>query len=124
MKKNILIVEDNPFMQSVAKKMVEKLGYKTAIASTGAEALQMTTQEHYEVILLDCQIPIINGYEVAIEVRNREKKGIKTEKSNIIACTANSLEGDKERCLNSGMNDYMTKPILEDVLKSKLIQWS
>ena len=120
---SILIVEDNPFMQTVAKKMVDKIGYESDLAATGAEALEMTNNKHYHIILLDCQIPIIDGYEVATELRNREKSGVKPKKSSIIACTANSQEGDKERCLKAGMNDYLSKPLTESALQTMIDKW-
>ena len=121
---DILIVEDNPFMQTVAKKMLDKLGYESDIASTGAEALMMTTTKHYPLILLDCQIPVIDGYEVAMEIRNRETSGTKEKTSAIIACTANSMDGDKERCLKAGMNDYLNKPLAENTLQGVIQKWA
>lgn len=120
---NILIVEDNPFMQATTKKILENLGYQPDIAATGAEALVMTNSKNYPIILLDCEIPVISGYEVATELRKREASGIKRERSNIIACTANALEGDREKCIDSGMDDYVKKPATQETLKEAIDKW-
>lgn len=119
----ILIVEDNPFMQTVAKKIIEKFGYNSHISATGAEAIEMATTEKYDAILLDCQLPIISGYEVAREIRSREARKNNGERVVIIACTANMMEGDREECLKAGMDDHTTKPIDEIKLKSILKKW-
>lgn len=117
---NVLIVEDNPIMQTIAEKMFEKLGHTSDVAATGAESLAMSNAQHYPVILLDCQIPIIDGYEVATELRKREGSGKKPKRSHIIACTANCMNGDEEKCLNAGMDDYIQKPLTQEALRSAL----
>lgn len=114
-----LLVEDNPFMQTVNKKLLEELGHEVEVAATGAEAIDMMSNNKYKFVLLDCQLPIISGYEVAREVRSREKsQGAK--KHIIIACTANQMEGDREECLRAGMDEHLIKPIQEDKLKDVL----
>lgn len=121
--KRILIVEDSPFMQAVIKKILDKLKHKTDIISSGTEAINVIAEGAYDLVLLDCQLPILSGYEVAAEIRDREKKGHIKRRNIIIACTANSMEGDRQRCLDAGMDDHIVKPINEMVINSVLHKW-
>ncbi|PIR32496.1 MAG: hypothetical protein COV36_04155 [Alphaproteobacteria bacterium CG11_big_fil_rev_8_21_14_0_20_44_7] len=121
-KKLILIVEDNPFMQSVITQYLKKMGHVSHIASTGAEALEMHSRNEYSLIFLDCQIPILSGYEVAREIRKREDDRNQT-KTPIIACTANTMDGDRERCLEAGMSDHITKPVDDSKMQRILMKW-
>lgn len=121
--KHILVVEDSPFMQVVIKKILTKLKHKTDIISSGAEAIDGIAEGNYDLILLDCQLPILSGYEIAAEIRDREKKGIIKHKNIIIACTANNMEGDRQRCLDAGMDDHIVKPVTESVVSTILHKW-
>ncbi len=115
----ILIAEDNTTNQVVAFGMLRKLGYDdVSVANDGAEALQMALQERYDVILMDCQMPEMDGYE---STRRLREAGCD---SAIIAMTANAIKGDRERCLEVGMNDYLTKPIDLKVLRTMLTRWA
>jgi PAS domain S-box-containing protein len=115
----VLIAEDNTTNQVVAFGMLRKLGYDdVSVANDGAEALQMAQQEHYDVILMDCQMPEMDGYEATQRLREAGCD------SAIIAMTANAIKGDRERCLEVGMNDYLTKPIDLKVLRTMLARWA
>lgn len=105
--KRILIVEDNPVNSLIARRMVEKLGHYAQIASHGGEALFTMNENLFDIILMDCQIPVMDGFEATKRIREKmEWKDVK-----IIAMTANAMSGDKEICLHAGMDDYITKPL-------------
>ena len=121
--KKILVVEDSPFMQAIIKKILTKLKHNVDIVSSGTEAINVIAEGNYDLILLDCQLPILSGYEVAAEIRDREKKKYIKYRNIIIACTANSMEGDRQRCIDSGMDDHIVKPVTESVINSILHKW-
>ena len=108
-KLKILIAEDNIINQKVALKSMQKLGYECDLAVDGDEALTLWQKNKYDVILMDCQMPIMDGYEATQAIRKMEKET--TKQTIIIAMTAYAMEGDKEQCLASGMNYYLAKPI-------------
>lgn len=113
----VLIAEDNPINQRVAVIILSKLGYHTDVADEGAEALQMLQKQPYDLILMDCQMPVMDGFEATKAIR-----ALPSEVSQIpiIAVTANALPGQREKCLATGMNDYLSKPIQTDLLASTL----
>lgn len=115
---NILLAEDNLINQKVTIQMLRKLGYKADVAANGFEALQALERQPYDIILMDVQMPEMDGLEAARRIRERWHNGPK-----IIAITAYALEGDMDRCLDAGMDDYISKPIQLDELRSKLIKW-
>jgi signal transduction histidine kinase/CheY-like chemotaxis protein len=114
----ILLAEDNPVNQKVAMQMLRKIGYEADVAANGLEVLQALERQPYDIILMDVQMPEMDGLEAAKNIRERWHNGPK-----IIAITAYALEGDRDRCLNVGMDDYISKPIQLDELQSKLIKW-
>jgi len=119
----VLVVEDNDTNQQVAALTLEDLGYEVDIASDGLEALEALSSRRYAAILMDVQMPRMDGYEATAEIRRREadrKNGCCTP---IIAMTANALEGDREKALKGGMDDYVPKPIDPDVLSEVLKSW-
>lgn len=120
--KLFLLVEDNYINQQIANMLFKKIGYQAEIASNGAEALQMVTKKSYDLIFMDCDLPQIDGFEATVEIRNRENIS-NTKKSKIIALTANSMQGDKEKCLESGMDDYLCKPLKEEELIAMVKKW-
>ncbi|WP_257288173.1 ATP-binding protein [Endozoicomonas sp. SESOKO2] len=119
----ILLVEDNMVNQKVAVSMLKKIGLtQPDIAADGKEALKMSQHQEYDLILMDCQMPEMSGYEATSLIRKREST-LHLPHIPIIAMTANAMEGDREKCLASGMDDYLSKPIKVNTLKEKLDQW-
>lgn len=114
----VLMVEDYFINQEVTKDMLELMGCVVTIAEEGDEALKHFLSQKFDLILMDLQLPGIDGIEVTKLMRNEEKG---KERTPIIALTANALDGDAEKCLASGMDDYMSKPIeilsLEELLR-------
>ncbi len=115
--KRILLVEDNAVNCKVAMHMLAKLQVQVEVAANGVEAVQKATESSYDLILMDCQMPEMDGYEATRVLR---AQGVQTP---IIALTANALEEDREKCLACGMNDYLSKPIQADTLRRTLAQW-
>ncbi|HWQ19283.1 MAG TPA: response regulator [Methanotrichaceae archaeon] len=111
----ILLAEDNVSNQKVTMEMLKKLGYRADIASNGAEALESLERQHYDVILMDVRMPVMNGLEATKAIRKRWPFGPK-----IVAITAYALHGDKEKCLAAGMDDYISKPVKLEELKAVL----
>jgi CheY-like chemotaxis protein len=97
--------------QKLALRQLEKLGYAGRAVGNGAEVLQEVQRVSYDVVLMDCQMPEMDGYEVTRKIREFEKRDPARVPVYIIAVTAHALDGDRERCLSAGMNDYLTKPL-------------
>ncbi len=117
---DILLVEDNKVNQKLALKLLEKLGCSATVAGTGLEALERLSERDFDLILMDCQMPEMDGYEATRRIRERETK---TRRIPIIAITANAMEADLEKCLTSGMDSYLTKPIDFLKLRDALETW-
>ncbi len=115
---HILLAEDNPVNQKVALQMLRKIGYEADVAANGFEVLQALERHPYDVILMDVQMPEMDGLEAAKRIRERWHNRPK-----IIAITAYALEGDMDKCLDAGMDDYISKPIQMDELRGKLVKW-
>jgi CheY-like chemotaxis protein len=113
----VLVAEDNPVNQRIALKMLERLGHDAAVAVNGREALERARVECFDLILMDCQMPEMDGYQAARELRQRGGA------PPIVALTANALEGDKQRCLDAGMDDYLPKPIDLKALAEMVDRW-
>ncbi len=113
----VLLVEDNPVNQRVAQRNLEKLGLGVEIASNGREALEMYQPGRYHAILMDCQMPEMDGYEATRQIRKREGNGPRIP---IVALTANALKGDREQCLAAGMDDHLAKPLEPEKLRACL----
>lgn len=120
---SILVVEDNITNQIVAQGTLEKYGCKVDLADNGVESLTAVEKNLYDLIFMDCQMPVMDGYEATESIRRLEQeKGV--ERVPIIALTAHALKGDRERCLAVGMDDYITKPFDEQQLADILFRWS
>jgi two-component system sensor histidine kinase/response regulator len=117
----VLIVEDNPINQKVALRQVESLGYQADVVANGLEALAALLRGQYSVVLMDCQMPEMDGLEATGAIRRREGGRRHTP---IIAMTANVVNGDREKCLEAGMDDYISKPVQRDILRRTLEKWS
>jgi CheY-like chemotaxis protein len=113
----ILLAEDNAVNQKVAARFLELMGYRCDVASDGREALESLLRQPYDVVLMDVQMPEMNGYEVTGEVRRRFSPDRQPQ---IIALTAHATAQDREECLQSGMDDYLTKPLSAPLLEQKL----
>ena len=120
LKGKVLLAEDNPVNQKVAVLMLEKMGLRVDVASDGREALDAIKQRKYDLVLMDCQMPEMDGYQATIEIRKLENEG---ERIPVIAMTANALEGDREKCLQVGMDDYIPKPVRKDNLEAVIKKW-
>ena len=118
----VLLVEDNPINQMVAKKMLEKIGLQSVLAENGKLALDILKQERFDAVLMDCQMPEMDGFEATRLWREQETL-THSGYLPIIAMTANVMEGDRERCLASGMDDYLGKPVRKAELSSILQRW-
>jgi len=125
-KAKILLVEDNRINQIVASGLLEDLGFIVDIANNGAEAITTLSKapesDPYNLVLMDCQMPVMDGYECSTQIRD----GVALNRNQnipILAMTANAMQGDREKCLEAGMSDYLSKPIDEDALVEKLRFW-
>ena len=107
----ILLVEDNEVNIMISKMYLKKLGFEADIAKSGIDGIRAWNQKHYDLILMDCQMPGMSGYSVTAEIRRLEAENPSIHRTPIIAVTANALEGDRERCLAAGMDDYISKPL-------------
>ncbi|MDP3599296.1 MAG: PAS domain S-box protein, partial [Nitrospirota bacterium] len=120
--RRILLVEDNPVNREVATGMLDLLGYRVDSAKDGRQALERSETVSYDLILMDCQMPVMDGFTATAGIRERERQTQATHIP-IIALTANAMEGDRERCLTIGMDDYLSKPFTQHQLKDLLDRW-
>jgi len=127
----VLVAEDNLINQKLTVRMLEKLGYQSDVVENGQEALAALERGSYVIILMDCQMPVVDGFEATKLIRQRESTAQGTAAVDsalvphipIVALTANAMHGDRERCLAAGMDDYLTKPVRKEELRGALDRW-
>ena len=121
---HLLLAEDNPVNQEVARNMLENIGCRVEVVDNGREAVAAASRTRFDLILMDCQMPRMDGYQATESIRRREEA--ENEPGNrlpIIALTAHAMEGDRERCLAAGMDDYLAKPFTQKQLAEVLERW-
>ncbi len=118
----ILLTEDNKINQKVALKILNKIGYQVDIANNGKEALDALRKTDYDLVLMDCQMPELDGYAASKEIRS-QTSGVKNINVPIIAMTAHAMKGDREKCIDAGMDDYLTKPVKPKNISKMLDKW-
>jgi CheY-like chemotaxis protein len=106
--------------QKLARRLLEKLGFDVELVENGLEAVRAMASGAFDAVLMDCQMPRMDGFEATREIRRREGAGRRTP---IIAVTANAMPGDRERCLDAGMDDYVAKPVKREILAETLERW-
>lgn len=124
-KLRILLAEDNLVNQKVALKQLQSLGYKADVVANGKEVLQLLEKIPYDLILMDCQMPILDGLETTKEIHRWEESSFALRRRPVvIAMTANAMKQDEEMCLNAGMDDYLSKPVFKEKLAATLEHWT
>ncbi|HXE81160.1 MAG TPA: response regulator [Vicinamibacterales bacterium] len=116
---SVLLAEDNPVNQRLAARILEKMGHQVVIAANGAEAVELAERQTFAVILMDVQMPELDGYAATARIRAREAE-LRRPRTPIIGITAHAMKGDREKCLASGMDDYLAKPIKSVELRETL----
>jgi CheY-like chemotaxis protein len=118
----ILVAEDNRVNQKVARRLLEKQGHQVAVVATGREAVEACRATSFDLVLMDIDMPELNGYEATAAIRSHE--ATIDQYTPILALTANAMKGDREKCLAAGMDGYVAKPIQLDELREAIAQVS
>jgi two-component system, sensor histidine kinase len=118
---HVLVVEDTHASRKLLRRILERAGYSCDLVTNGQEAMDAVERNRYDVILMDCQMPVMDGYEATRRIRQREGPALHTP---IIALTASAMKGDREGCLAAGMDDYITKPVTSDRLVALIDRWT
>jgi signal transduction histidine kinase/DNA-binding response OmpR family regulator/HPt (histidine-containing phosphotransfer) domain-containing protein len=121
--RKVLLAEDNPVNVEVATAMLDSLGLDVSWACNGDAALQAVRTGHYDAVLMDCQMPVMDGFAATKEIRLYERENVRGHRLPIIAITANALQGDRELCLAAGMDDYLSKPFTQQQLANVIGRW-
>jgi CheY-like chemotaxis protein/HPt (histidine-containing phosphotransfer) domain-containing protein len=118
----ILLAEDNPSNQKVAQAILKKLGYRADVVTNGVEAVSALSRIPYDLVLMDCQMPEMDGLEATRLIRD-PASGVLNPQTPVVAMTANAMQGDRKRCMDAGMNDYLAKPVKPEELAEVLERW-
>jgi CheY-like chemotaxis protein len=121
--RRVLLAEDNPVNVEVAKAMLESLGIEATCARNGQEALQAVRAGSFDAVLMDCQMPVMDGFAATAAIRRHEREAGRARTLPVIAITANALQGDREACLAAGMDDYLSKPFTQQQLAAVIGRW-
>jgi CheY-like chemotaxis protein len=116
----ILLAEDNKVNQRITLRLLEKLGIQADAVINGREAVEALAKHDYDLVLMDCQMPEMDGFEATLAIREKERHGRRTP---ICALTANSMSSDRDQCLSAGMDDFMSKPIDLEQLQKTIEKW-
>jgi CheY-like chemotaxis protein len=119
----VLVVEDNQVNREIVVAIVKKFGCLCGSAENGQQALHALSARHYDLVLMDCQMPLMDGFEATRTIRRLEDTARKGRRVPIVALTANDMDGDRERCLAVGMDDFLAKPYRKDQLRGVLARW-
>lgn len=117
----VLVVEDTHINQKVVMNQLKLLGYTAACVNNGQEALDQLQEQPFDIVLMDCQMPVLDGYRATQRLRSWESEG--DRHTVVVGLTAHAMEGDREKCLDAGMDDYLAKPVTMEKLKSVLEHW-
>ena len=120
---NLLLAEDNPVNQTVAVEMLEQLGCAVEVVETGHEVLAALSDKRFDLVLMDCQMPELDGFAATQAIRRREREANESSHVPIIALTANAMAGDRDQCLAVGMDDFLSKPFTQEQLQAMLARW-
>jgi CheY-like chemotaxis protein/HPt (histidine-containing phosphotransfer) domain-containing protein len=120
---HVLLVEDNPVNRQVAQRLLQLTGLTHDAAENGKLALDRLDTGRYDAVLMDCMMPVLDGYGATRSIRKLEQDGLRRGRIPIIAMTANAMAGDREKCLAAGMDDYMSKPLNRALLEETLRKW-
>lgn len=119
----ILLVEDSRLNQAFAEEVLAQISCDVTTVSNGQEAVNILLEKEFDLVLMDCQMPVMDGFEAARQIRKMKDEGTVSKSLPIIALTANAMKGDKQRCMDAGMDDYITKPVRKNELKEKIYAW-
>jgi two-component system, sensor histidine kinase and response regulator len=121
--RRILLAEDNPMNQAVASGMLELMGVEAQVVANGREAVDLWSAQAFDLVLVDCQMPVMDGYEATRAIRQLEKETHAAHRTPIVALTANAVAGDREACIAAGMDDYLSKPFKYSELEEMVRRW-
>jgi CheY-like chemotaxis protein len=117
----LLFVEDNPGNQAAMRLLLEKMGYAVTVAGNGQSALAELAWQQFDAVIMDCQMPVLDGYETTRRIRSGREAGI-NPRVTIIALTANAMAGERQKCLSAGMDDFLTKPVKINALRAVFLR--